>query len=208
MGICEAADIVLLGAIVLFRNAFIRLFTTDEVVIAYAMECFFHSGILHFMNAWYEIPGGTMRGMGLLPVSTVFTPEKTRTRVNGCFGNVGGVFSALSGQPFEGYEIHMGVTENTAAISEILDSVSGESRPDGCQNGNVYGSYVHGILDRDEVAGAIIQSLAMKKGIDPSEIGKVSGEEHKQQQYDLLADTLRKSMDMDLVYRIFEEGLA
>ena len=152
--------------------------------------------------------GGTMRGMGLLPVSTVFTPEKTRTRVNGCFGNVGGVFSALSGQPFEGYEIHMGVTENTAAISEILDSVSGESRPDGCQNGNVYGSYVHGILDRDEVAGAIIQSLAMKKGIDPSEIGKVSGEEHKQQQYDLLADTLRKSMDMDLVYRIFEEGLA
>ena len=48
----------------------------------------------------------------------------------------------------------------------------------------------------------------MKKGIEPSKIGKVSGEEHKQQQYDLLADTLRKSMDMDLVYRIFEEGLA
>ena len=73
MGICEAADIVLLGAIVLFRNAFIRLFTTDEVVIAYAMECFFHSGILHFMNAWYEIPGGTMRGMGRSLVPALIT---------------------------------------------------------------------------------------------------------------------------------------
>ena len=152
--------------------------------------------------------GGTMRGMGLLPVSTVFTPEKTRTRVDGSFGSVGGVFAGLSGKHFEGYEIHMGVTDGAAAVSEIRDSVSGECRADGCSSGNVYGSYVHGILDGDEVVDTIIRSLAEKKGVDPDDLGKVSGEEHKQQQYDLLADTLRKSMDMDLVYRIFREGLA
>ena len=101
----------------------------------------------------------------------------------------------------------MGVTNSSAGIAQIVDGVSGTSRIDGCQNGNVYGSYVHGILDRDEVAGTIVRALAMKKGVDPADLGKVDGEAHKQQQYDLLADTLRNSMDMELVYRIWTEGL-
>ena len=152
--------------------------------------------------------GGSMRGMGLLPVSTVFTEGKTRSRVRGSFRAVSGIFSELSGKHFEGYEIHMGETEGGAPISEILDSVSGAVRPDGCQNKNICGTYVHGILDGDETADTIIRALAEKKGVDPSELGKVSGEEYKQKQYDLLADTLRKSMDMEKVYRIFEEGLS
>ena len=151
--------------------------------------------------------GGTMRGMGLLPVSTEFTPQKTRTRVNGVFGKVDGVFAELSGKHFEGYEIHMGVTESADPIAELTDGVSGASRADGCRKGNVCGSYVHGILDGDEVVETIIRALAQKKGVDPDDLGKVSGEEHKQQQYDLLADTLRKSMDMEAVYRIWKEGL-
>ena len=73
LGIVEAADIALLGIIFLFRHQFIRLFTTDEAVIAYAMVSFFHSGILHFMNAFYEIPGGIMRGMGHSLVPALIT---------------------------------------------------------------------------------------------------------------------------------------
>ena len=151
--------------------------------------------------------GGTIRGMELLPVSTVFTPEKTRTRVSGRFGKLEGIFSALSGKQFEGYEIHMGETDSPAPAAELTDSITGSSRPDGCQNGNVYGIYVHGVLDGDEAADAVIRALAENKGVDPAVLGHVSGEEYKQQQYDLLADTLRRSMDMDAVYRIFEEGL-
>lgn len=151
--------------------------------------------------------GGSIRGMGLLPVSTVFTPQKTRTRVSGRFGAVGGVFEGLSGQRFEGYEIHMGETESPAAIAELADSVTQASRRDGCQCGNVYGSYVHGILDADDVAGTIIRSLAVYKGIDPAKLGRVSGAEYKQQQYDLLADTLRAHMDMQKIYTILEAGI-
>ena len=152
--------------------------------------------------------GGTLRGMGLLPVRTMFTEKKTRTRVHGTFGAVGGALSALSRQPFEGYEIHMGESEGGASLTGITNELNGQVRPDGCQRGSVYGTYVHGILDQDAVAGAIVRALAEKKGIDPELLGRVSGEEHKQQQYDLLAQTLREHMDMDAVYRILQEGIA
>ena len=152
--------------------------------------------------------GGTLRGMGLLPIKTIFTAQKTRTRVSGTFDRVGGVFAALSGRPFEGYEIHMGESESPAALSAITDSITGVSRPDGCQQGSVYGTYVHGVLDGDAVAGALVRTLAEKKGVDPALLGRISGEEHKQRQYDLLAQTLRDHMDMDRIYRILEEGIA
>ena len=54
--------------------------------------------------------GGTLRGLRLLPVETVFSREKTRTRVTGnawVFEEWGG--AKASG--FTGYEIHMGETK-------------------------------------------------------------------------------------------------
>ncbi len=151
--------------------------------------------------------GGSLRGMGLLPVETTFTEQKTRTRVSGAFGTLSGVFSALSEKAFEGYEIHMGETEAETPIARITDSVSGETKRDGCRSGNVCGCYVHGVFDGDAVAGALVRALAEQKGVDPALLGKVSGEAHKQRQYDLLADTIRNHMDMDAVYRILREGV-
>ena len=150
--------------------------------------------------------GGSIRGMGLLPVRTVFTEQKTRTRVSGVFESLGGALGALSGQPFEGYEIHMGETETVSSIVRITDSISGSARLDGASKGNVYGCYVHGILDSDAVAGTVVRSLAEKKGIDPDSIGAVAGKAYQEQQYDLLAKTLREHMDMETVYRILREG--
>ena len=66
---------------------------------------------------------------------------------------------------------------------------------------------MHGALDGDAVAGALVRALAERKGVDPALIGKVSGEAHKQKQYDLLADTIRNHMDMDAIYRILGEGV-
>ena len=53
--------------------------------------------------------GGSVRGMGLLPMETEFKTEKTRTRVNGVFENMAGTLKSLNGTEFEGYEIHMGI---------------------------------------------------------------------------------------------------
>ena len=54
--------------------------------------------------------GGTIKGMGLLPMDTVFARKKTRTRVEGSFGQLTGAFAKLSDTALEGYEIHMGET--------------------------------------------------------------------------------------------------
>ncbi len=151
--------------------------------------------------------GGAIHGMGLLPISTVFTRQKTRTRVSGRFGALEGVLAGLSGKEFVGYEIHMGETVTGSPIAELTDTLTQNSRGDGCQQGSVYGCYVHGVFDRPEVAEALIRALAVRKGLSPDELGKVSGEEYKQQQYDLLADTLRQHMDMNAVYKILEEGI-
>ena len=161
----------------------------------------------HLSDPYGVEEGGEIAGIGLIPVSTVFTQQKTRTRVHGTFGNVDGIFAGLAGKAFEGYEIHMGETESESPVVKVTDSVTGTTRTDGAAAGNVYGCYIHGILDADEVAGTIIRALAAKKGIDPESLGKISGEEHKQQQYDLLAQSLRDHMNMPLIYKILEEGV-
>ena len=72
--------------------------------------------------------------MGLLPMETVFAEKKTRTRVQGHFGELSGVFAPLSGTEVEGYEIHMGesiLKENAGTVTRITDSVSGEKKEEG-----------------------------------------------------------------------------
>ena len=160
---------------------------------------------------------GKIAGIGLLPIRTRFTGEKRRTRVDGTFGEIEGIFSELSKTRFEGYEIHMGETVPTSSeeglngsayLSEIRDFVTDQVSSDGRTNGNVFGTYIHGIFDAEEVNRKIFTSLAKKKGIDLSEIDLESGLDYrsfKELQYDILADALREHLDMKRIYEIMEE---
>lgn len=143
---------------------------------------------------------GEISGMGLLDCRTVFLANKTRTRINGIFENVTGIFSELSGKKFEGYEIHLGKTSvKNPALLKLSDG-----KTDGAYNGNIYGSYIHGIFDSKEVSGTIIKALYKKKGM--KYYGKcINREEYKERQYDLLADIVRNNMDMELVYKIIRK---
>lgn len=155
--------------------------------------------------------GGTMKGMGLLPMDTVFENEKTRTRVSGTFTQVEGELRELSGVQLEGYEIHMGVTslkDTARSLTTIQDhAVSQERKCDGAYEKNIYGTYVHGVFDREEVAKAVIRALGRRKGIDTEEITGMDFQEFKETQYDLLAAELRKHLNMETIYRILEEGI-
>ena len=154
--------------------------------------------------------GGKIKGMGLLPMDTVFKGAKTRTRVEGRFLEVTGALSALSQIELEGYEIHMGECtrkENAKPLVTITDKVNGDSKADGTYKDNVYGSYVHGIFDKEEVAEAVVTSIGKKKGLDVSEMTGVDFAEYKEKQYDLLADGLREYLDMEKIYKILEEGI-
>lgn len=142
--------------------------------------------------------GGEMCGMELLPVTTVLTKEKLRRQVSGRFGKMEGSFSALSGLPYAGYEIHVG---RTGAGNEMPAVVGGA-------NGNVYGTYIHGIFDAGETAAALVAVLAEKKGIVISTDGVEDYRRFKEKQYDKLADTLRKHLNMEEIYGMLREAKA
>lgn len=153
--------------------------------------------------------GGEIAGMGLLPMDTIFAAEKTRTRVSGKFQTVRGILSGLSGVSLEGYEIHMGMSKlekGEQGLTEICDTnTQSTQKTEGAQKGNIYGSYVHGIFDKGAVASEVVRSLAAAKGIEAEEISSVDFQQFKETQYDILADELRKHLDMERIYQILEK---
>jgi adenosylcobyric acid synthase len=158
--------------------------------------------------------GGEIEGMGLLPVKTVFETEKHRTRVSGKFLSPQGIFAELADKKIEGYEVHMGTTTPLDAsevykpLALIKDSVSGEEKIDGAQDKNIYGSYIHGIFDAEGIASAITRALSRAAGLpyDCSE-DNISSKQHKENNYDMLANIMRDSIDMDAVYKILNDGM-
>lgn len=154
--------------------------------------------------------GGSVRGMGLLSMKTVFENEKTRTRVKGTFGRNSGVFKSLAGTEIEGYEIHMGVSiiSDENSLLTHIQSIDGSfDKEEGCHKDNVYGSYVHGIFDNENMISGIIKALAARKGLDYSQLQILDYKEYKNKQYDKLADILRSSFDMDKIYKLIDEGI-
>ena len=155
--------------------------------------------------------GGELDGMDLLPFTTVFSAGKTRTQVKGTI-NAGGLLAEIAGTPFAGYEIHMGHTvydagaETFSCLKSLNDS-GPDLKTDGCCRGSCAGTYVHGLFDKKEMQEALIRLLMKKKGLDDVPMRFVDDRAFKETQYDLLADTLRKHLDMQAVYRILEEGL-
>ena len=136
-----------------------------------------------------EAAAGTeIAGLGLLDMETVFRGGKVQTQVHGTFPAVEGLLAPLAGMDYEGYEIHMGR--------------SGEARPALVGQGNVYGTYIHGVFDAPGVADAVLAALCEKKGVDASRLGSFDAEAYRERQYGLLADAVRENLDMNLVYRI------
>ena len=132
---------------------------------------------------------GMARGMGFINIDTVFNGEKKTVQVSGHFGRVNGIFTGLSGMEYKGYEIHMGHTEGKR--QQCID-ISGSSS-------NIYGSYIHGLFDNGDIAYTMVKALAERKNADISGIKKFNYMEYKEQQYDLLADTIRDNVDMDSI---------
>lgn len=157
--------------------------------------------------------GGEIRGMGLLPVRTRLGKGKVRRQTRGRIDKTGGILGPLSGLEYEGYEIHMGRT-SLAGDGEGVFAPDREACSGGFpvilggegENRNVYGTYIHGIFDRGETAAALVKALAAKKHVEP-EIGGLTDYQHfKEQQYEKIAYTLRKYINMEKIYELFREA--
>lgn len=156
---------------------------------------------------------GSVRGMNLLPVSTVFEEEKTRTRVQGCVGRLKGCFEKLSDKKVSGYEIHMGRTvqkDGAKPFVRLEESLqknrkTGAQKEDGCYQETVFGTYLHGIFDEEEFRSTFVQILCERKGISYQAGQKSTYQEYKEKQFDKLAEELRNSLDMDKIYQMIED---
>ncbi len=106
---------------------------------------------------------GNAPGLGLLPLVTTFAQEKTVQRARSTFGEVRGPWSALSGAPMQGYEIHHGQTAQHPAMAAAGD-VARAIMPGGLgwQNeaGNVMGLYLHGMFEDPAVLQALFGAAA------------------------------------------------
>lgn len=140
-------------------------------------------------------PGRKMKGMGLLPCTTVFASQKTRLQTKAL-----GAAGPFAGLRITGYQIHMGLTDRgNAEPFCILDEVKSE----GAVCGNVFGTYLHGLFDSGEVTAALAGWLLSRKGADGMKkaVQPENYQDFQERQLDLLADTVRRSLDMEAVYR-------
>lgn len=117
----------------------------------------------------------SLPGLGLLPIHTTMTPEKTTRQVTFQF----------EGQTCQGYEIHQGVSDTNQAI---------------LQTDHCIGTYIHGFLDN----APVIEYILRGKGKVNSEESAtaISYSDFKDQQYDKLADHVRQYIDIDKLYQI------
>lgn len=170
------------------------------------------------INDPYETETDKMyiEGMNLLDVETIFDKEKVKTRVKAAFcsddfcSKVFGesLISEIDNQQkyIYGYEIHMGVSsygKNAKPLFEIKEK-NGElcSLKDGAvnENGNIMGTYIHGVFDSAFFREHIVNLIRDKKGITrkPSLVY----ENLREKELNKLADIVRKSLDMKMIYKI------
>ena len=141
---------------------------------------------------------GEMRGMGLLPCETEFTSSKVRTRTTAKV-----MADPFAGASIQGYEIHMGRTKRMAGQPLCLLE---NGQEEGAAQGNVFGTYLHGLFDEGSLTEALAAWLLARKGIARENFRPQSHWDYQQSQYDLLADAVRAGLDLDAVYRAM--GLA
>lgn len=145
--------------------------------------------------------GGSEAGLGLLPCRTRFEPHKTRTRVTGQVCCKRGVFAPLDGCPVEGYEIHMGRTDRTGAPALRL-AQRGADWQDGAVGEHAFGSYLHGLFDRPELVDRLVGLLLDRRGLSLTHAAGPDSTSYKEEQYNRLADAMRRAIDLPAVYRM------
>ena len=95
------------------------------------------------------------------------------------------------------------LTERAAEVDGLCtDFTDGGT---GISVGNVYGSYVHGLFDRGEIASQVVRTLADRKGISIADEA-VDYRIFKEREYERLAEILRQSLDMDRIYSMLRES--
>lgn len=154
-------------------------------------------GGFQMLGEWVDDPDGLEgqpgkeAGLGLLPFTTRMVAGKQLRNVSGV--------TVTEGATVTGYEIHNGVSEG-AALNSPLFTVDG--RPEGAVSGDgqILGTYLHGLFDHPDGCQALLKQL-----------GLVNGEQsdyqaHRERELDRLADMLEAHVDIEAVIALIDAG--
>ncbi len=133
--------------------------------------------------AGIEGPAGRSAGLGWLELSTVLAPEKQLRNVRGRL--------TIGAAPARGYEIHMGCSTGRALERPLLALDDG--RRDGAisRDGQILGTYVHGVFDEPAACGALLRWAGLEAPIE-FDYGR-----RREQMLDRLADALERSLALE-----------
>ncbi len=140
-----------------------------------------------------ETDRGGALGICLLDVETTLSKTKVTRQVRArAYGD-----SGIAG--LNGYEIHMGRTELGEDVRPMFEvqEETGRFHGDGAvsQDGKVWGTYIHGIFENDGFRTVLLETL----GARPAGTPGLSYSDLKERGYELLADHLEDSIDMDYI---------
>jgi adenosylcobyric acid synthase len=137
-----------------------------------------------------ESGGRTLKGLGMLPVSTRLAKEKTLRRVEARHLD--------SGLTVKGYEIHHGQTEGNHLLPTLIRE-DGERIGFRSADGRCWGTYLHGLFDADGFRRWFIDGLRKRRGLPP--LVQIQAAYDLEPAFDRLAEVVRQSLRIDEIYR-------
>lgn len=150
-----------------------------------------------------EVPG-----FNLLPLDTVMAAEKSTRQVEALWRHTDeNYFSDMGeGETLTGYEIHMGRTDYHDVKHPVYIKTMEQWEGAVSEEGNVFGTYMHGIFDNFSWTNKLLNGLRRRRGL-PEQSNSLSGtyQDFKEREYDRLAALVRENLDVEQVYRIIKK---
>ena len=143
-------------------------------------------------------------GLGLLPISTRMSGEKVTRQVKFGLCNPHSPSSTLHSPFMQGYEIHMGVTTPVEGTPDSPLNLLENGSTDGYYvDSTCMGTYIHGILDNPEFIDFLLAPFGDKLS---GNAGAFDYHTFKEEQYDRLAEHVRRHVNLPLIYQILTKN--
>ncbi|MBW0435320.1 cobyric acid synthase [Leptospira yasudae] len=139
-----------------------------------------------------ETDRGNAKGLGLLDLETVLEKDKSLKQVKAIHNP--------SGCEVEGYEIHHGRTESIGQNATIFQNEEKDALGHSDPTGRIWGTYIHGVFDRDEFRRNYLDRIRTRNGKQP--LGEIQVSYNLEKSLDRLAEHVRRSLDVNFVYQL------